>query len=165
MGRSVYVRHRTCRFSFLSGINSEQTSYYCTQLLGCTNGSGEPGQYVVSGHVINDGGNTSNVIQLLLLITNNQTGNILYQTTFSPIPAILAPNEEGTFSQHFDTNTDLGGYTGHFQYSVRVLSENSVGMNKTVSSGNSSSSNANMTSSNMTTSSFNPLANYSDVVL
>jgi hypothetical protein len=62
-------------------LNSEQTSYYCTQLLGCTNGSGEPGQYVVSGHVINDGGNTSNVIQLVLIITDNQTGVILYPTT------------------------------------------------------------------------------------
>ncbi len=54
--------------------------------------------YVVSGHVINDGGSNSNVIQLQLVITSNQTGNILYQTTFSQIPAILAPNEEGTFS-------------------------------------------------------------------
>jgi hypothetical protein len=97
-------------------LNSEQTSYYCTQLLECTNGSGEPGQYVVSGYVVNDGGNTSNVIQLVLIITDNQTGVILYQTTFSPIPTILAPNEEGTFSQQFDTDT------GNFRYSVRVLS-------------------------------------------
>ena len=77
--------------------------------------------YVISGHVINDGGRNSNVIQLQLMVTNNQTGNTLYQTTFSPIPAILAPNEEGTFSQPLSTD-DLGGYTGAFQYSVRVLS-------------------------------------------
>jgi hypothetical protein len=77
--------------------------------------------FVVSGHVINDGGSNSNLVQLQLVITSNQTGNILYQTTFSPMPAILAPNEEGTFSQPFSTD-DLGGYTGKFQYSVRVLS-------------------------------------------
>lgn len=77
--------------------------------------------FVVSGHVINDGGSNSNPVQLQLVVTSNQTGNILYQTTFSPMPAILAPNEEGTFSQPFSTD-DLGGYTGKFQYSVRVLS-------------------------------------------
>jgi hypothetical protein len=77
--------------------------------------------FVVSGHVINDGGSNSNPVQLQLVVTSNQTGNILYQTTFSPMPAILAPNEEGMFSQPFSTD-DLGGYTGKFQYSVRVLS-------------------------------------------
>lgn len=96
-------------------LNYQQTTYACNQLPFCVDGSGG-GSYVVSGHVVNDGGNTSNVIQLVLIITDNQTGVILYQTTFSPIPAILAPNEEGTFSQQFDTNT------GNFRYSVRVLS-------------------------------------------
>jgi hypothetical protein len=74
-----------------------------------------------SGHVINDGGSNSNPVQLQLVVTSNQTGKILYQTTFSPMPAILAPNEEGTFSQPFSTD-DLGDYIGKFQYSVRVLS-------------------------------------------
>jgi hypothetical protein len=96
-------------------LNSEQTSYACNQLPFCVDGSGG-GSYVVSGHVVNDGGNTSNVIQLVLIITDNQTGAILYQTTFSSIPTILARNEEGAFSQQFDTET------WNFRYSVRVLS-------------------------------------------
>jgi hypothetical protein len=78
--------------------------------------------YVVSGHVINDGGSNSNVVQLALVITNNQTGGVLYQTTFSPLPAILTPNEEATFSTPFSTD-DLGGYTGPINYAARVISQ------------------------------------------
>jgi hypothetical protein len=78
--------------------------------------------FVVNGHVINDGGSNSNVVQLALIITNNQTGGVLYQTTFSPLPAILTPNEEGTFSVPFTTD-DLGGYRGTFNYSVNVESQ------------------------------------------
>jgi hypothetical protein len=36
------------------------------------------------------------------------------------MPAILGPTEEAAFSVPFSTD-DLGGYTGSFHYSVRVM--------------------------------------------
>jgi hypothetical protein len=77
--------------------------------------------YVVSGHVINDGESVSNVVQLQLVTRNNQTRNVLYQTIFSPVPAILTSKEEGTFSEAFNTQ-DMGGFKGTFTYAIKLLS-------------------------------------------
>lgn len=78
--------------------------------------------WLLTGHVINQGGSNSGVVQLSLTVTSDQTGGVVYTTTFSPVPAILSPNQEATFSQPFSSD-DMGGYTGAFHYSVQVTGQ------------------------------------------
>jgi hypothetical protein len=69
--------------------------------------------YVASGKIMNKGTETSNHMVLGISIRDapSRAGNILYQTTTTPIPDILRPGEIADFSLAFSSD-DLTSYGG-----------------------------------------------------
>ena len=69
--------------------------------------------YVASGKIMNRGTEASNHIVLGISIRDvpSRAGNVLYQTTTTPIPDILRPGEIADFSLAFSTD-DLASYGG-----------------------------------------------------
>jgi len=78
--------------------------------------------YITSGHIKNVGWLPSGQIQLRATFTTADTGAVLWTTYFNPVPASLGAGESGIYSIPF-SGTDIGGYTAHTLYGVKVISQ------------------------------------------